>query len=261
MGRKQKHPEHKEQATALMNSLLDEVVSLWTSEKEPELKAIAEEIEISPSKLRKLLITAGERDHTSYFSSPLANTVLQLRNEGKSMAEIQETLGLSYTSVQGYLPHSKTIYSLDTMSSEAERIRLYRKRKKAVEELNSHLSFPDQTLYLWRTIIAFQGYPFTTSGRGSRPGIKFTYEVSKSGSAGGRHYQGETVEGYGNELFILRKGESGVEEKKKSISRSTVDLALRTALEKEITGPKALGIPGAGSYLYPMFIRFGVIEK
>ena len=83
--------------------------------------------------------------------------------------------------------------------------------------------------------------------------------MSKSGSAGGRHYEGEIVEGYGNELFILRRGESGVEEKKKSISRSTVDLALRTALEKEITGPKALGLPGAGSYLYPMFIRFGVI--
>ena len=48
--------------------------------------------------------------------------------------------------------------------------------------------------------------------------------------------------------------------KEKSLSRSTVDLALRTALEKEIKGPKALGIPGAGSYLYPMFVRFGIIK-
>lgn len=259
MGRKQKHPEHTQRAQQLMNSLLDDVVGLWTSEKEPELKSIAEEIELSPAKLRKLLITASVRDGVTYYSSPTADTVLKLRSEGKSVKEIQETLGLSYTSVQGYLPHSKIIYSLDTMSSEAERIRLYRKRKKAVEELSVHLHLPDASVYLWRTIIAFQGYPFTTSGRGSKPGIKFTYEVSKSGSAGGRHYQGETVEGYGNELFILRRGESGVEEKKKSISRSTVDLALRTALEKEITGPKALGLPGAGSYLYPMFIRFGVI--
>jgi hypothetical protein len=40
MGRKQKHPEHKEKAEALMNELLDGVVALWTAEDEPELKAI-----------------------------------------------------------------------------------------------------------------------------------------------------------------------------------------------------------------------------
>ena len=44
MGRKQKHPEHTQRAQELMNSLLDEVVGLWTSEEEPKLKAIAEEI-------------------------------------------------------------------------------------------------------------------------------------------------------------------------------------------------------------------------
>lgn len=264
MGRKQKHPEHKEKATALMNSLLDEVVSLWTSEKEPELKAIAEEIEISPSKLRKLLITAGVRDGVTYYSSPTADTVLKLRNEGKSVAEIQETLGLSYTSVQGYLPHSKIIYSLDTMSSEAERIRLYRIRKKAVEELNAHLHLPDASLNLWKAVVAFQSYPFTTSGRGSRPGIKFTYEVSKSGSAGGRHYEGEQVEGYGNEMWITTLPDKV--RKEKSISRSTVDLALKNALtvqkqESFVSGPKKLNIPGAGSYLYPVLVRFGVITS
>lgn len=259
MGRKQKHPEHTQRAKLLMNSLLDEVVSLWTSEKEPELKAIAEEIEISPSKLRKLLITSSVRDGVTYYSSPTADIILKLRAEGKSVAEIQETLGLSYTSVQGYLPHTKIIYSLDTMSSEAERIRLYRKRKKTVEELTAHLGLPDASLYLWKAVVVFQGYPFTTSGRGSRPGIKFTYEVSKSGSAGGRHYQGETVEGYGNELWIIRDGQRS----EKSISRSTVDLALRNVLEADgyVKGPKALNIPGAHSYIFAMLLRFGVIRK
>ncbi len=141
------------------------------------------------------------------------------------------------------------------MSAECERIRLYRARKKAVEELTTHLHLPDASVYLWKAVIAFQSYPFTTSGHGNRPGTKFTYEVSKHATGGGRRYAGENVEGYGNELFIT----GGGEQLKKSISRSTVNLALRTALEKEIKGPKALGIPGAGSYLYPMFIRFGVI--
>ena len=255
MGRKQKHPEHKEKAATLMKALLDEVVALWTGQESPVLKAIAEEIEISPAKLRKLLITAGERDNNVYYDSPVAVHIRRLLSEGKTVKEIQEILGLSYTSVQGYLPHSKLIYSLDTMSAECERIRLFRSRQKTVEELNVHIGLPDQSVYLWKAVVAFQSYPFTTSGNGNRPGTKFTYEVSKPTTGGGRRYVGENVEGYGNELFIT----SGGEQLKKCISRSTVDLALRTALEKEIKGPKALGIPGAGSYLYPLFIRFGVI--
>lgn len=261
MGRKQKHPEHAAESQRLMNELLDMIVQVWTSEKEPELKAIAEEIELSPAKLRKLLITASIRDNETYFSSPTADTVLKLQKDGKSVKEIQEMLGLSYTSVQGYLPH-KSVYGLDTMSAECERIRLYRRRRKAEEELNAHLGLPDQSVYLWKAVVAFQSYPFTTSGRGNRPGVKFTYEVSKSGSAGGRHYEGEQVEGYGNEMWITTLPDKV--RKEKSISRSTVDLTFKNALtvqaqEGFVSGPKKLNIPGAGSYLYPMFVRFGVI--
>lgn len=264
MGRKQKHPEHAAESQRLMNSLLDEVVSLWTSEEEPELKAVAEEVEISPAKLRKLLITAGERDHASYFSSPIADMVLKLRSEGKSVKEMCEITGLSYTSVQGYLPHTKLIYSLNTMSAECERIRLYRARKRAVSDLHDHLFLPDASLYLWKTVIAFQSYPFTTSGRGNRAGTKFTYEVSKSGSAGGRHYEGEQVEGYGNEMWIITLPDKV--RKEKSVSRSTVDLALKNAItvqaqEGFVSGPKKLNIPGAGSYLHPVLVRFGVIKS
>jgi hypothetical protein len=264
MGRKQKHPEHAAESQRLMNSLLDEVVALWTSEEEPELKAVAEEISLSPAKLRKLLITAGERDHTSYFSSPNADMVLKLKREGKSVKEMCEITGLSYTSVQGYLPHSKLIYNMDTMSSECERIRLFRFRKKAVSDLHTHLYFPDASLYLWKTVVVFQGYPFHTSGRGSREGVKFTYEVSKSTTGGGRRYEGEQVEGFGNEMWITTLPDKI--RKEKSISRSTVDLALKNALtvqeqESFVSGPKKLNVPGAGSYLYPMFVRFGVITS
>ena len=241
-----------------MNTLLDEVASLWTAEDEPELKTISEEIELSPAKLRKLLITAGERDHASYFSSPTAEAVLRMKRAGRSAAEIQETLGLSYTSVQGYLPH-ESVYGLATVSAECERIRLYRRRKKAVSDLYAHLGLPNQSVYLWKTVVAFQGYPFTTSGHGNRPGVKFTYEISKPTTGGGRRYTGENVDGYGNEMWIITLPDKV--RKEKSISRSTVDLALKNAREKEIKGPKALGIPGAGSYLYPLFIRFGVIDK
>lgn len=61
----------------------------------------------------------------------------------------------------------------------------------------------------------------------------------------------------GNEIFFSRKG--------KSVTRATANIALETAvkLQKEgfvITGPKKLRCFGA-SYLYPVFIRIGVIQN
>ncbi len=261
MGRKAKHPDHKEKAAALMNELLDEVIAAWTAEKDPELKAIAEEIELSPAKLRKLLITAGERDKHTYYDSPISTSILLLRTEGKTVPEIQQIMGLSYTSVQGYLPHTKIVYSLDTMSAECERIRLYRSRKRAVEELRVHMGLPDEYVWLWRCVIAFEAYPFKTSGRGTREGVRFTYSITRTADqkGGGRHYEGEAVEGFGNELWVTTEEA----EKKKSISRSTVELGYKKAVEAGgiVTGPKKLNVPGAGSYLYPMFVRFGVITS
>lgn len=260
MSRPQKHPDHKEKAEKLMNELLDSLVQLWTSEKEPQLQSIAEELEMSASKVRKLLITAGVRDGKRYYENPVADHVLQLWKEKKSVAEIAVTTGLSRSSVTGYTPHSKIIYSLDTMSTEAERIKLYRARLSAVEELQAHIDRPDEIDYLWKTVIAFQLYPFKTSGRGKdhSGAMKFRYTVSQSTGADGRHYKGKNIEGYGNELWI--------DGKEKSISRSTVEVAYRNgralqAAEGCVSGPKRLQIPGASSYLYAMFLRFGVITS
>ena len=109
---------------------------------------------------------------------------------------------------------------------------------------------------LWKAVIIFENYPFSTSGRGVLSGVEYTYQVSRRGSSGGRHYEGESVQGYGNELFIVQNGEK----KEKSISRSTVQLGFQKYVEvlKEdgsVTGPKKLGVFGA-SYLLPLFQRF-----
>ena len=86
---------------------------------------------------------------------------------------------------------------------------------------------------LWNAIVQFEGYPFYTC-----KGLEFTYEVK------------------GGELFFSRK--------EKSITRATVDIAFCRALERmktegTVSGPKKLGVFGA-SYLYPVFLRLGVIE-
>ena len=74
--------------------------------------------------------------------------------------------------------------------------------------------------------------------------MKFTYVVSKPGGLSGQRYEGENVEGYGNELFINGR--------EKGISRSSVDYALKVAQEETVNGPKQLKIYGA-SYVYAIF--------
>ena len=109
---------------------------------------------------------------------------------------------------------------------------MYRKRKQAVEQLQicKRTSLECVEKYLWNTIEIFSGYTFTTV-----KGLRFRYTVN------------------GNEIQINRK--------KKSITRSSVKVALKVTLEKNgnISGPKKLEAFGS-SYLYPMFLRFGLID-
>ena len=262
MGRKPKHPEHKQQAEKLMNELLDGVVEIWTGMKEPQLNKVSEELEMSVAKVRKLLITAGVQDGERYYENAVADRVLKLWKEKKTVAEISKETGLSKSSVTGYLPHSKIIYSLETMSTEAERIKLFRSRQQACENLKSAIDTDEQSIALWKAICLFQSYPFQTLGRGKEHtgAMKFSYEVGSSGGAGGRHYDGQSVDGYGNEMWVNVDGVK----REKSISRSTVELALRNALKEQertgfVSGPRKLNTPGAHSYLYAIFLRFGVI--
>lgn len=142
-------------------------------------------------------------------------------------------------------------YDMNTLS-------LCETRKESKTNPNNTITDPMDSAILWLSIISLQNHQFTTSGRGRRPGITFTYTVSVPGSAGGRHYKGESVDGYGNEMWI----KTATGEKKKSISRSTVELGYKRAQELNgiVKGPKALNLPGAGSYLFPVFIRLGVIK-
>jgi hypothetical protein len=128
-------------------------------------------------------------------------------------------------------------------------------KKWGLEEMETGRS-EDWKKWLWRQIIELQGQTFRTSGRGGQLGVEFVYSISSTGSNRGRRYSGPEIEGYGNELWIIRDGER----KRKSVSRSTVELAYIRYLEimddiGVVRGPKALGIPGSGSYLYPVIKR------
>lgn len=106
----------------------------------------------------------------------------------------------------------------------------------------------DWTDLLWECMVLHQGMPFHTSGRSGKGSLEFCYTINI-----GRN--GEPTD----ELVVDRK------EKSKSITRSTVNLAFANALEVQeregmVKGPKRLRTFGA-SYLYPVFLSWGVIRK
>ena len=224
----------------------------FTPDRKPELpslRSVAEQLGTTVIRTRKLLITAN------YFTSPTATTVQRLKAEGQSIEEIGAALKLKPAAVYGYLPYENLAYNLSQTTSNADRHKRYRATKKLKTAVDT-CSIEKISAALWQCVCIFSGYPFTTSGRGSRSGVEFTYQVSHTLSAGGRHYGGHSIPGYGNEIWLTVNREK----KEKSISRSSVELGFQKyleVLEKEgtVSGPKKLGVFGA-SYLLPLFQRF-----
>ena len=213
----------------------------------PSLRSVAEELGTTVIRTRKLLITAG------YFTSPTATKVQEMKRIGKTIEEICEELKLGPAAVYGYLPFTWNAYNLPQTSANSDRHKRYRSTRK----LRAAVEAGGWSEQLWKTVIVFQDYPFARSGRGSRPGTVFSYTISKAPSSGGRHFEGTTIPGYGNELWIILA--STGERKERIISRSTVELGFVAYLEvKEregsVSGPKKLGVFGA-SYLLPVFLR------
>ena len=214
----------------------------------PSLRTVATSLNTTILRVRKLLITAN------FYTTSISRTVQELVAAGRSVDEIMERSGLGKASINSYLPYKNLAFNLDQTTVNADRHRVFRRRVKAVKELQSHVDSPDVEVWLWKAIIAFEGYPFRTSGRGSREGTKFKYEVSREPGKSGRHYKGQSIDGYGNELWVTKDGVK----REKSISRSTVELGYKKARELGVVkGPKTLGLPGAGSYLWPVLIRLG----
>ena len=196
----------------------------------PGLNAVATEFGITALKARKLLITAG------VYSTALSRQVAELNASGVEISRIMKLTGLSRASVHSYLPYTKIPYKLDELSANAERIRLYRERKQKCEEFSANLAtlagqptnYKEDTL--WSMLLYLQGCVFPTA-----KGLKFTYKIK------------------GGEMFVNRKS--------KSITQATVFMAYHKAMElgDAVAGPKKLGTFGA-SYLYPIFVRLGVIR-
>lgn len=239
----------------MMEELLEAVVDIYENGRKSDssgenerlsLKAAAEMLQaqgygsISPAKVRKILITAHFQNLTTY-PCPAAEEAYVLRKQGHTIDEIAAITGKSRKAVCANLPYEKIIYKLDEtpdgdISVGAERARIFKKRKKAVEKLQEELTADN----LWAAVIVFENYPFKTIS-----GLPFTYSF-KPNRYGKK----------GNELCISRK--------EKTITRSSIEVAFDKVMERgkipaRMTTPKELGVFGA-SYIYPLFIRFGLVE-
>lgn len=234
-GRPKKKPGY-DRAEVIDNLLVKAVESFGTPfddreerpEDAPTIVSVANDLQITPIKVRKMLITAG------YYSTAISRKVQALRDEGYSVQEIMEETGLKKASVNGYLPYTKGAYNLDRPTLYAEQGRLFRTRKAACETLQKHMDAEDAEIYLWRAVEVFANYPFATE-----KGLPLKYAVRGGG------------------VFFNRK--------EKSVTKATVMKAFHQARQIQaekgcVDGPKELGTFGA-SYLYPVFLRIGVCAK
>ncbi|MBQ9263286.1 MAG: hypothetical protein IJ189_03640 [Clostridia bacterium] len=147
----------------------------------PSLNYVADEMNTTILRVRKLLITAD------YFSTVLSRTVQGMIRKGMTVEEVMAATGLGKASVYSYIPYKVRAFNLDQTTVNADLHKLFRARLKVCDELKEHVGLPDEMEYLWKCVVAFEEYPFRTSGRGSRPGVKFTYTTSRTPSTGGRH--------------------------------------------------------------------------
>ena len=235
MGRRRKKPNYdpvtalQDQIKAVAEYYGDPYDDRTTVDKNHvSLRDVAEHFEITILKARKMLITAR------VYSTGLSRRVQGLFESGKSCGEIIKITGLSRASVQSYLSYSKVVYNMPVLSVDADRKKLQRSRDKACKAFMDKMSSMDDNeaeIALWELLEAHQGCVFHTAKN-----LRFRYKAK------------------GDEIFIDRK--------KDSITRATVNMAFHAALELDgnVSGSKKLGTFGA-SYLYPIFVRFGIIKN
>lgn len=211
-----------------MRELIDAVSEVYRTIR--EIKATALELSLPPNKVKKLLITGN------VLSYPETKQIQDLMKQGKTMAEIQHIMGLSYSTLHTYLPYTKVVYKMSEISQNAERVKTYKARKATVDTLMAALTEG----HLWDCIVAFQNYPFHTVS-----GLPFSYILKPSRNGD-----------YTKELFIDRR------ENSKSLAWSSIKIAFNKALEQQgavLTRPKELADVRGVSYTFSLLWRFGMI--
>ncbi len=164
MARRETEVQYKTEATRLVDELIDNVLEVYTNDCKGNTNDTAAQLEMSPSRVKKLLITAGIRDNTTYYTSDVCEEILDMYKKGKSVAEIMAATGLGLHSVQGYLPYTKGAYKLSVLSEEAAKVRLFRKRQNLCTNYTNAIigmNKAQEEEYLWKVLTEVAGRRFT----------------------------------------------------------------------------------------------------
>ena len=165
-GRPKKKPDYDLKQN--INLLLEKAVSLFRvpyddrverSTDAPSISYVAEKMNTSRMRVRKLLITAG------YYSTHTSRSIQELYEQGMSIQEIGNKLGLERSAVHNMLPYKKGIYKLEDPTLNAEQCQQFQTRKKACQCLKEHLDEDCCDHYVWDAIRTFEGFNFRTQDK------------------------------------------------------------------------------------------------
>lgn len=203
------------------------------------LKELSDQLGFKPSKVKKLLITAGLLFGKELYATDTGKLVLKLYKDGKTVDEIMRLTGHKRSSIFGYLPYTKTIYKAAELSTDAERIRLFRQRQKHCATFMDNLLLKNNEEaeeYLWFTLEFLQGCIFYKHRKDHIKGERFRYEIR------------------GGDMIITNMNIS--------ISKTTIMKAFRNALKgagnnRYVTLLRYVNTLEA-DYLYSIFLRLGL---
>ena len=230
-GRKKLKPEYD--AGKNLQEQMESAVVLYDSEM--SLQAIADDLNLNPIKVRKLLITAGVYElEVAEKVQDTFEDYRETQNYKEAILSTANILNLSKASVTSYLPYKKGVYFPGT---EKEKISVGAERQRRYRAMKRWRADPTEENFCG-VVVAYAGVKFKTYS-----GLPFSYEIKKGRS-------GE----YTKELWIDRR------EKSKSLAWSSVLLALKNIKGEVVDRPKALGDIRGVTYIYGMFYRFGLID-
>lgn len=109
-----------------------EVYEQSKGREENSIRAVATKLGLSRTKVRKILVTLG------VIQSPITETAKKLKEQGMSLIDIADKLGVSIATVSTYLPYDTVIYNGEAKSPNAVRIDRYRERLKNVADTQVH---------------------------------------------------------------------------------------------------------------------------
>lgn len=173
-GRPKKKPGYDRERE--IQSLIQQAVALFKepfddrkerSRDLPSISSVAEKMNTSRIRVRKMLITAN------YYSSADTRKVQALLAQGKTVSEICAIMKIRNGAVNSLLPYQKGTYNLPELPLNAERCRQFQNRKSARDNLIRHADAPDRLDWLWKAIQAFENYPFQMDRK------RFQYSVNE----------------------------------------------------------------------------------